>query len=138
MVTHTLVISRNARCPSLLRQGDEFTWLDAPSEAVGIHRNTKPAITELPLAAPVTLVVFTDGVWGAGAVTGSVIDLPAIVRATDCDSGCAAETLADAILDAALQLDHGRPRDDVTVVVVKLLADADPAGIRRLNARFPL
>lgn len=138
LVTRTLVVSRNARCPSLLRSGSEFTWLDTPSEAVGIHRNTKPAISELPLQAPLTLVVFTDGVWSAGAVTGSVINLPAILLATDPAGDCAAQLVADAVLDAALLLDHGRPRDDATVVVVKLLTAQDDTGIRRLMARFPL
>ena len=76
LVTRTLVISRNARCPSLLRRGEEFLWLDTPTEAIGVHRSNKPAITELPLAAPLSLIVFTDGVWSAGAASGSVINLP--------------------------------------------------------------
>ena len=138
LVTRTLVVSRNARCPSLLRCGGEFTWLDAPSEAVGVHRNTKPSITELPLVAPLTLVAFTDGVWSAGALTGSIIDLPAILTATDAHGDCAAYLVADAVLDAALRLDQGRPRDDATVLVVKLLPSADDSGIRRLVTRFPI
>lgn len=138
LVTRTLVVSRNARCPSLLRCSGEFTWLDAPSEAVGVHRNTKPSISEMPLAAPLTLVVFTDGVWSAGAVTGSVIDLPAVLQATDAHGDCAAYLVADAVLDAALRLDQGRPRDDATVLVVKLLHTADESGIRRQITRFPI
>jgi serine phosphatase RsbU (regulator of sigma subunit) len=138
LVTRTLVISRNARCPSLLRRDQEFTWLDAPSEAVGIHRNTKPAITELPLSAPLTLVVFTDGVWSAGAVTGSVINLPNVVLASDPHGDCPAQVIADAILDVALTLDKGRPHDDVTVLVVKLMPLVDASEIRRLTARFPI
>jgi serine phosphatase RsbU (regulator of sigma subunit) len=138
LVTRTLVVSRNARCPSLLRCGGEFTWLDAPAEAVGIHRNTKPSITELPLTAPLTLVAFTDGVWSAGAVTGSIIDLPALLLATDAHGDSAAYLAADAILDAALRLERGRPRDDATVVVVKLLSSVDDTGIRRQITRFPI
>ena len=138
LVTRTLVISRNARCPSLLRRGEEFLWLDTPTEAIGVHRSNKPAITELPLVAPLTLIVFTDGVWSAGAATGTVINLPDIVLAVDPDSSCPAQTIADAILDAALALDHGRPRDDATVLVVKILPQRDDTGIRRLTARFPI
>ena len=138
LVTRTLVVSRNARCPSLLRRGSDYIWLNAPSEAVGIHHNTKPSITELPLAAPLTLVVFTDGVWSAGAVTGSVIDLPALLQTNDPHGDCDAQIAADAILDAALRLDQGRPRDDATVLVVKLLPTADDSGIRRLVTRFPI
>lgn len=138
LVTRTLVVSRNARCPSLLRCSGEFTWLDSPAEAVGVHRNTKPSISEMPLTAPLTLVVFTDGVWSAGAVTGNVIDLPAVLQATDAHGDCAAYLVADAVLDAALRLDQGRPRDDATVLVVKLLPTADESGIRRQITRFPI
>ncbi len=138
LVTRTLVISRNSRCPSLLRREQEFTWLDTPSEAVGIHRHTKPAITELPLAAPLTVVVFSDGIWSAGAVSGSIIDLPALVRSGDEYGTCPAQVVADAILDAALHLDQGRPHDDATVLVVKILPQRDDSGIRRLTARFPI
>jgi serine phosphatase RsbU (regulator of sigma subunit) len=138
LVTRTVVVSRNARCPSLLRRGNEFTWLDAASEAVGIYRNTKPAISEFPLAAPLTLVVFTDGVWSAGSVAGSVIDLPAIVCNSDPQEECPAQVVADAILDRALDLDHGRPRDDATVLVVKILPQLEESEIRRLVARFPI
>jgi serine phosphatase RsbU (regulator of sigma subunit) len=138
LVTRTVVISRNARCPSLLRRQDEFTWLDTPTEAIGVHRNNKPAITELPLAAPLTLVVFTDGVWSAGATTGSVINLPNVVLSSDPNADCPAQVIADAILDVALTLDKGRPRDDATVLVVKIMAESDATGIRRLTARFPI
>lgn len=138
LVTRTLVISRNARCPSLLRCDGHFVWLDAPAEAIGVYRNTKPSITELPLAAPLTLVLFTDGVWGAGAPTGSIIDLPAILEKVDPHGDGAASAIADAILDAALLLDHGRPHDDATVLVLKLLPSADESGIRRLATRFPI
>ena len=132
------MISRNARCPSLLRRGEEFLWLDTPAEAIGVHRSNKPAITELPLAAPLSLIVFTDGVWSAGAASGSVINLPSIVLAIDPDAGCPAQAVADTILDAALALDHGRPRDDVTVLVVKIMPQRDDTDIRRLTARFPI
>ena len=40
LVTQSLVLSRNARCPSLLRRNDEFVWLGASAEAIGIRRNT--------------------------------------------------------------------------------------------------
>ncbi len=138
LVTRTLVVSRNARCPSLLRLDQEFVWLDAPSEAVGVRRNTKPSITELPLTAPLTLIVFTDGVWSAGAPVGSVIDLPGIVGELDQRGDCPAQVVAETILDAALRLDKGRPHDDATVLVVKILPQADEGGIRRLVARVPI
>ncbi|MBK8045790.1 MAG: SpoIIE family protein phosphatase [Anaerolineales bacterium] len=137
LVTQTLVVSRNARCPSLLRCGDAFSWLDAPAEAVGIHRNTKPAITELPLTAHTTVVVVTDGVWGAGAPNTARIDLPEIVRAID-PGDAPVQVVADAILDAALRLDHDRPHDDATVAVVKLMPRNYGTEVRRVVMHFPI
>ncbi len=138
LVTQTLVISRNARCPILLRQGDEMRWLDEPSEAVGIYRNTKPTITELSLADATTVVAFTDGVWAAGYRTGEKIDLPHILQMTDPIGATSAQTIADAILAAALQLDQNRPHDDASVLVIKIMAATQTDNIRRLFMRFPI
>jgi serine phosphatase RsbU (regulator of sigma subunit) len=138
LVTRTLVISRNARCPILLRRQNAFLWLDAPAEAVGIHRNTKPAITELPLEAGISLIVFTDGVWGAGARIGSTIELPALLEAVDPTGIVPAQQIADTVLAEALRLDQGRAHDDVTVLVVKLLPAPATDDVRRLFMRFPV
>jgi len=138
LVTNTLVISRNARCPVMLRQGGEYTWLSELSTAVGIHRNTKPAITELPLSAALTLVVFTDGVWGAGTVSGSQINLPAVINDCDPTGATDAQTIADALLLETLRLDNNRPRDDATVLVVKLFEMEQVSQVRRLFMRFPV
>ncbi|MBW7882862.1 MAG: serine/threonine-protein phosphatase [Caldilineaceae bacterium] len=138
LVTRTLVISRNASCPSLMRHGAEFIWLDVPSEAVGIRRNTKPAISEFALVPAMTLVVFTDGVWSAGATIGSVIDLPGLLTTIDPDHSAPARTVADVVLERALALEHGRPRDDATVLVLKLITRTDEGAIRRMTVEFPI
>jgi serine phosphatase RsbU (regulator of sigma subunit) len=139
LVTNTLVISRNARCPTLLREDDHFRWLDAPAEAVGIHRNTKPSITELTIAADLTVAVFTDGIWAAGSPTGGpVIDLVALLQQVDPVQMTSAQTIADTILDEALRLDHNRPHDDATVLVVKVLPLVEPETTRRMFMRLPI
>lgn len=138
LVTQTLVISRNARCPILMRHNQEFSWLDEPSEAVGVHRLTKPAINERTLEPATTLVVFTDGVWSAGSHTNQTINIPAILTRVDPDGVTGAHIIADAVLSEALQLEQGRPRDDVTVLVLKLVPLPIPDGIRRLTMRFPI
>jgi len=138
LVTRTLVISRNARCPILLREENEFRWLDLPSEAVGIHRNTKPSITELPLTHAITLIVFSDGIWSAGARGSSIIDLPALFEQIEAAGQSDAQSLADAILAEALRLDHQRPQDDATVLVVKLFNPESRDNVRRLFMRFPV
>jgi serine phosphatase RsbU (regulator of sigma subunit) len=122
LVTQTLVVSRNARCPILLRIGNEIQWLNEPSEAIGIYRYTKPAISEMPLCAGTTLLVFTDGVWSAGGPNSQRIDLAALLDKVDPNGDQPAEVIADAVLQEAMRLDKGRPRDDATVLVIKVVA----------------
>jgi serine phosphatase RsbU (regulator of sigma subunit) len=138
LVTDTVVVSRNSRCPVLLRYPTTIEWLDGESAAVGIHRNTKPAISEFPVQAGLTLVVFSDGVWSAGASSGCRIDLPGLLAELDPDNRISAARLADAILAEAMRLEHGRPRDDATVLVVKLAPQEVPETVRRLYMRFPI
>lgn len=140
LMTNSLVVSRNARCPVLLQHRQTCRWLDEPSEAVGVYRNTKPAITEVPLEDATTAVVFTDGVWSAGrrAVSEPGIDLPGLLAQLDCHRPAPASKIADAIMVEALRLDRGRPRDDATVLVVRIGPAADADRIRRLAMRFPL
>lgn len=143
LVTRTLVISRNARCPTLMRHHNSFTWLDGQSEAIGIHRLTKPAISEYELQPATTLVVFTDGVWSAGNAIGQKIDIPTILHDLDPTGDTMAAEIADAILAEALRLDQGRPHDDATVLILKLVElplDAPPSNlsVRRLSMRFPI
>lgn len=140
LVTNTLVVSRNSRCPVLLQRGDQMTRLDQESNAVGIYRHTKPIINEFDLEPGMTVAAFTDGVWSAGGYMGHTIDVETIIQRSDCTQP--ASTLADAILQAAVNLDHGRPRDDVTVLVAKIVAQAADAqfadNIRRLFMRIPI
>jgi serine phosphatase RsbU (regulator of sigma subunit) len=139
MATRSLVLSRNARCPSLLRRAEGVAWFDASTAPIGIHRNTKPQVAEVELAPHLTLIVITDGVWSAGSLTGApVIDLAALLATIDSDDVADAATVADTILHTAVELDHGRPRDDATVLVVKVRARTAGEEVRRLRMTAPL
>ena len=140
LMTQTLVVSRNGRVPVLLRTRTGMRWLDAPCEAVGIYPNTKPAITEVALEPDTTLVVCTDGVWNAGSWTNERpgIDLPALLAQVDADYQAYPQAIADAVMAEALRLDDARPRDDATVLVVKIVARRAHDTIRRLVMRFPI
>ena len=138
LVSRTLVISRNSRCPILLRQGGQNEWLAEGSEAVGIHPNTKPAITEIPLSEGLAVSVFTDGILNAGSRNNQTLDVEAVVAQIEADGKASAQALADGILSAALTLENGRAQDDCTVLVVMLTANSRGDDIRRLAVSFPL
>ncbi len=138
LVTRTLVISRNSRCPILVRRNGAQEWLSEACEAVGIHPNTKPAITEIPLEAGLTVSVFTDGILTAGSRKGHKMDVEAVIGEIDGAGVTPVQALADGILAAALALDDQRPQDDCAVLVVKLVAKSHDDDIRRLAVSFPI
>jgi serine phosphatase RsbU (regulator of sigma subunit) len=142
LITRTMVVSRNSHCPVLIMDGSqgELRVLDEPSRAIGIHTRTRPVITEVPIIPDLHVVVFTDGVLAAGERYGQRLDAPAFVREQvgACSSQMCARTLADALLSHAVELDRGRPSDDISVVVFAVVSQQNPDDVRRLSVRFPI
>ncbi len=138
LVSKTVVISRNSHCPALVGAGCALRLLDQPSEPIGVHRRIKPVITELPVSAHLTVVVFTDGVLDAGIRYGQSFDVAAFVQEQLCDENKSAQGLADAILARAMELDRGRPNDDTSVLVVRVLPRSTNDEVRRMAVRFPI
>jgi serine phosphatase RsbU (regulator of sigma subunit) len=140
--TRTIVISRNSHCPVIVMRGTdgECQLLDEPSQAIGIHSRTRPVITEIPIVEDLHVIVYTDGVLSAGERYGNRLDATAFVRqqADACAGETGARTLADGLLARAVELDQGRPGDDVSVVVVSVVSRQQPDDVRRLSVRFPI
>ncbi len=138
LVSKSIVISRNSHCPAIVGDARGVHLLDQPSEAIGVHRRMKPIIAELPLEPRTTVIVFTDGVLDAGVRYGQSFDVVAFVRAQLGDSSLGAQALADAIMARAVELDRGRPGDDTSVLVVRVVPRASADDARRLAVRFPI
>jgi serine phosphatase RsbU (regulator of sigma subunit) len=135
----TLVISRNNEAPVIVRTPKEGVYLlNEPSRCVGVHKQNKPIITELPLTVGMVIVVFTDGLRHAGSWSGSDLYNPAeafenMIEAGERD----AQVIADRLMDEALAKDKNRPRDDISILVASVF----PKGmdkVRRLYVTFPL
>jgi serine phosphatase RsbU (regulator of sigma subunit) len=142
MLSQTIVLSRNSHCPIVVITAAGLRILDEVSRPVGVHRATKPLVDELPLQAPTTIILFTDGLLSAGQRSGQSLDIPAAVLALCDDRGCDAQVMADQLLAQALQLDQGRASDDITILALTVRAyqPAEPFGVdvRRLVLSFPL
>jgi serine phosphatase RsbU (regulator of sigma subunit) len=140
--TKTIVISRNSHCPAIVIQGTqrELDLLDEPSRAIGIHSRTRPVIAELPIELGMYVIVYTDGIQSAGERHGQRFDVSTFVREWTgaCSEGSCARSLADALLNHAVQLEQGRPGDDISVVVLAVVARQQPDDVRRLSVRFPI
>jgi serine phosphatase RsbU (regulator of sigma subunit) len=139
--TKTLVISRNSHCPALVQMDAETQMvLDAPSRPVGVYRQTKPHITELPVQVGMAAVVYTDGLHLAGERAGAPLDVPAALAALYREYAPArqvARPIADALLAEALARDDGRAADDISVLVLAITPNQD-SDVRRLSVELPI
>lgn len=133
--THTLVISRNSRCPGYIVQQGELVVLDEASQAIGIYAHTKPVITELPLEPDTYVMLCTDGL--TMATQSAALDLAAAVQDAARDR-VSPRTLANGLLESALEAEHRRPKDDISVLVLAVLPETEADDIRRLSVSFPV
>ena len=119
--------------------GETLRTLNDESDPIGLRRNTRPVVSELPLEVGLTVVMYTDGLVHAGARTGQRLDLLELLQAWLADAeNVDAQQVADALLAEALRLDQGRPVDDISVVVLHISRDSDPHGVRRMSVRLPV
>lgn len=134
--TSTLVITRNNPTPVFVATHNSIECLNSESRPIGTSRNIKPAISELPLEADMTVVMYTDGVYYAGDRYGQQLDICSMLNSLIEDQDPPAQIIADMILNQAIRLDQGRPNDDMSIVVLKVLAQ-DVDQIRRMTVRLP-
>jgi len=135
--TGTVVITRNNPVPVFIGRGDSIDCLNADSTPVGISRNTRPLICEIPLEPGLTVMMYTDGLSQAGERYGKPIDVATILEAMIEDQRPTAQDIADALLNQAVHLDDGRPSDDMSVVVLCVVPEHSDT-IRRMIVRLPV
>ena len=141
-ITETLVISRNNDAPVIVHTPQRGLFmLDEPSESIGTRRNTKPMITEIPVEIGPMAIAFTDGLRHAGSWHGGAnrFDPVAATRALLATGISDPQEVANRLLEEAVERDDGRPRDDISVVVVSI-GESQKArdAVRRLSGRMPL
>lgn len=136
LVSKTLVVTRNNPAPVYASRNGTISIFDAPSMSIGTRVNTRPVIIEFPLERGLCILAFTDGINNAGYRKGKKLDVEAAFAAL-LAQGASAQDIADGMLAAALQLDDGRPVDDISVAVMKIDA-ADGDEVRRVSVRLPL
>jgi len=136
LTTKTVVLSRNTQCPAIVRREGVWRRIDEATQPVGLYPATKPAILEFAFEAGTWVIIFTDGLWSAGRnmgpwdVLGYTRDVAE--RAPD------PEAVADALLRRAVELDSGRPADDISVLVLGILPRREEGDVRRLAVRVPI
>lgn len=135
--THTLLITRNNPNPAYLAMGDQLRALNEESRPIGLYRDTRPVITEVNLEPGLTVVAFTDGIVHAGSRTGESLDISEILAELLDEEEPTAQYLADVLLEQAVRLDQGRPVDDISVIVMRVLSRIGD-DVRRMSVRLPV
>jgi len=135
----TLVVSRNNPAPVIVHTTENGCYLlDEPSSVVGVNRRVKPNITEIPLTPRTLIVVYTDGLQHAGSTSGTNPFDPQALVIEMLDEGVIdPQVIVDKLLDFAVELEKGRPGDDISVMAIAVV-DKIEDETRRLWGRLPL
>lgn len=137
MQTQSLVITRNNPAPALLVCNDILNELNEHSLPVGLYRDTRPQIFETTLSAGLTAVAYTDGLVHAGSRNSITLDVPLEVMELIQTPDQSAQVIADSLLARAMDLDEGRPVDDTSIAVLRVLEKVSD-NVRRMVVHIPL
>jgi serine phosphatase RsbU (regulator of sigma subunit) len=137
MQTRTLVITRNNPIPAVLAHYDQIQFLNEESQPVGLYRDTRPVITEVSLESGLTAMVYSDGLTNAGDRAGTPLDLEGCLCSLLDSEDPSPDYLADSLLEHAVKLDQGRPSDDISVAVLRVVPH-NGDEVRRMTVRLPL
>jgi serine phosphatase RsbU (regulator of sigma subunit) len=129
----SIVMTRNAESPLVVFQESAVMVLPAGSGPIGRYQWTRPAVTQIPMASGLEIVLFTDGIPHSGRrQQRPPLDFDAWGR-EHLGSGARAQALADAMLDTAMTRDDGKANDDMAVVALTLRQSEAGVAIRRLG-----
>jgi serine phosphatase RsbU (regulator of sigma subunit) len=136
--SRTIVLTQNNPVPVFISRGEQVSRLENNnSQPIGIYRNTRPLITEIPVEAGLTVVFFTDGLVHAGERYGTPMDVELSLRALLEDQDPSAQSIVDALLAEAIRLDDNRPVDDCSVVALRV-TNRQGDDARRMTIRLPI
>jgi len=137
--TATMVITRNSPLPVLIVSTDEICAFDDECNPIGLYRDTRPLISEVPLEPGLLVVLYTDGLVHAGSRSGESLDIKTFLQSIiddEAEEEISPQKIADSLLAHAVQLDQGRPVDDITLVVIQVTSQKSDS-VRRMTVELP-
>ncbi len=134
--TRSAVVARNSPCPVVVRQDKTIFRLEGHAEVIGTYKRTKPAMTELPLLPDTVLATFSDGIIHAGRRVGKSLPWAELdAELAELDAVHLGQWV-QSVLDRAIDLDQGRPQDDMSIMALAVVEDERPP-LRWLRASIP-
>ncbi len=135
--SQSLIITRCGNSPVFVRPpGGDIEAYGSDSPSLGFYRNTRPTVDHIYLEPGLVAIACTDGIIHAGHRAS---ENPDFVEELEniWQNEPNAKALADGLLDYAMDLDDGRPSDDMSVVVVHV-ESGESKGPRRMMVEVPL
>jgi serine phosphatase RsbU (regulator of sigma subunit) len=137
LATRTVLVTRNSVAPYIVGHAKGYAESLGESGPIGLYRHTRPTVNQFPIAPGLRIVLFTDGVAGAGVRSGTPLNICEYLSQAH-GGNSSAHAIADGLLAAASAADSGRPRDDMTVAAVTIEDVPDEQPIRRLRVSLPV
>lgn len=133
----TIVITKNNLIPILNcdQDGYRFLPIDYDPEAL----RYEPSVYQFEVALGQIFILFSEGIFNAGRQDDNPIDFLLTISSLleESDQEASVQEIADFLLKQAISHDSGRPKDDMTVVVLKT-SPATQREIRREYVCFPI
>jgi len=137
LVSRTVVLTRNSETPMLLYQNGVLELVNDSGGRIGVHRQARPKVLEFPADPGTIAILLTDGVNHAGHHTSEPFDVKEKAHAL-LSENLPIQMLVDNLLHSAMAVELNRPRDDMTVVALKVGPGVREQPIRRLFLSIPL
>lgn len=137
MLSQSMVVTRNNPAPVLIVRNGHVISLDQQVDPVGIRRGIRPSIHEIPLTKGLTAVVYTDGLTHAGSRRDRSMDVEASIQQLLSEGEPDPDAWTASLIEEALQLDQGRPADDISLMIASV-TEGEATEVRRLSLQVPL
>lgn len=136
--SRTIVVSRCADFPVYFYQRGVLDSWHSPAEKIGSSKNMHPSITELPMEPGTTILMLSEGALNAGKNTLEEDEVEDLILSTIEESAeFSADLMADFFLKRSITLDGYKPKQDMTVIVLKVCSDS-PTFSRRILLTCPV
>jgi serine phosphatase RsbU (regulator of sigma subunit) len=135
--TNTIVLTRNNPSSMAICRNGQVDCISTESTPLGTARDTRPVISEINIEPGLIIVIHTDGLDHAGKRRGHPMEVCTVIQSMLDEQDPNTQAIADELLAYAVSLDEGRPVDDISVVVLKVLPRTGDQ-VRRLSLRLPI